>query len=109
MTYIKFENYVKNELQKINYDRIYDNILENNIYDGLEFKEMIQLTMFSIEKNNDASSMACLSYYLGIIKGEHEDVKELDKYQLLYVCALCDRLNNKIKPSSLDNVCHLYS
>ena len=98
MTYKLFENYVNEEVQKINFNQYYDNILNKNIYTPEKILEMIQLTTYHLQykkKMND-NIAGTLGYNRSVLDGTDSEKKELNKLELLYIVTYCDALlNNK--------------
>lgn len=94
----EFYNYIKNELNNIDFKKIYSDILNNNLYKPTDLINAIYLIIYLLEhdKHLKPETTSVLNYYLNILVND-----KINKYQLLYITQMLYNLsiNNKDSPT----------
>lgn len=106
MTYNKFNDYIKQEVEKLDFDKMYDDIFDKNIYIPAQIVNSLRLVLYHCEiKDIRNEKTECLKFYMSLLEGfidvttsdNVKSKKAIDKLELLNIIQSMDFLINKKK------------
>src|ERR1700677_2424924 len=98
MTYNKFKAYIKEEIEKINFEEIYDKASQGQVYDERYICDIIRKVIYYLEFNEGyIGKIEMLKFYLSAIEGvvyvcdnDKKCKKPISRLELLYIIQTLD-------------------